>query len=56
MENIDIREGSSNKNFLNYENEYSSSLEYEFLGEILERDSLRYKRYLGDDLLKEQLI
>ena len=56
MENIDVRESFINKSPENEKDSYNFFFDYEFLGEIFEKDSLRYKRYLGDDLLKEQLI
>lgn len=43
---IEINETALKNNLLDYEN----------IGEFFEKDARRYKRYLGDDLLKEQFI
>lgn len=43
---IEIKEETLKNIFLDYEN----------IGDFFEKDARRYRRYLGDDLLKEQLI
>ena len=35
---------------------FRNFLDYENIGEFFEKDARRYKRYLGDDILKEQVI
>ena len=46
----------SNKNTGENIEIFGNFLDYENIGEFFEKDARRYKRYLGDDILKEQVI
>ena len=49
-------EKTKNKMEINEEALKNNLLDYENIGEFFEKDARRYRRYLGDDLLKEQFI
>ncbi len=45
-----------NKNNIDTDYKFYDSISHEDLSEAFERDSRRYSRYLGDDLIKETVL
>lgn len=56
MEKDTFERDISNENVDKNTEVFRSFLDYENIGEFFEKDARRYKRYLGDDILKEQVI
>ena len=56
MEKDTFEKDITNKNTIENIEVFRNFLDYENIGEFFEKDARRYKRYLGDDILKEQVI
>lgn len=56
LEKDTLERDTSNKNTVENIEVFRSFFDYENIGEFFEKDARRYKRYLGDDILKEQVI